>query len=77
MSVSNSKNNIIKYMAGNFMLIPENLLPNSEKCLLLKNQKCKIRKTIIGNEYMTFLYKIKVDKCVGSYNDKDNPYFKI
>ena len=26
---------------------------------------------------MTFPYKIKVDKCVGSCNDKDNPYFKV
>ena len=24
-----------------------------------------------------FLYKIKVDKCVGSCNDKENPYFKV
>ena len=38
MSVSNSKNNIIKNITGNFMLIPENLLTKSEKCLLLKNQ---------------------------------------
>ena len=26
---------------------------------------------------MTFPYKIKVDKSVGSCNDKDNPYFKV
>ena len=26
---------------------------------------------------MTFPSKIKVDKCVGSCNDKDNPYFKV
>ena len=26
---------------------------------------------------MTFPYKIKVDKCIGSCNDKDNPYFKV
>ena len=26
---------------------------------------------------MTFPYKIKVDECIGSCNDKNNPYFKI
>ena len=26
---------------------------------------------------MTFPSKIKVDKCVGSCNDEDNPYFKV
>ena len=26
---------------------------------------------------MTFPYKIKVDKCAGSCNDKGNPYFKV
>ena len=26
---------------------------------------------------MTYLYKIEVDKCTGSCNDKDNPYFKV
>ena len=26
---------------------------------------------------MTFPYKIKVDKCVGSCNDVSNPYFKV
>ena len=26
---------------------------------------------------MTFSYKTKVDRCVGSCNDKDNPYFKV
>ena len=44
-------------------------------CLLLKNQECKVRKVIIDNDYMTFPYKIKVDKYIGNCNDKDNPYF--
>ena len=26
---------------------------------------------------MTFPYKIKVGKYIGSCNDKDNPYFKV
>ena len=36
-------------------------------CLLLKSQEFKVRKVIIDNDYMTFPYKIKVDKCIGSY----------
>ena len=35
-------------------------------CLLLKKQKCTVRKVVIDNDYMTFPYRIKVDKCVGS-----------
>ena len=46
-------------------------------CLLLKNQECTIRKLITDYDYMTFPYKIEVDRCIGSCNDKDNPYFKF
>ena len=46
-------------------------------CLLLKNQECKVRKIIVDNNYMTFPYKIGVDRCTGSCNDKDNHYFKV
>ena len=49
----------------------------SKNCLLLKNQKCKVRKVIVDNDYMTCPYKIKVDKCVGSCSDFENPYQKI
>ena len=31
----------------------------------------------LDNDYMTFPYKIKVGKCIGICNDKDNPYFKF
>ena len=50
---------------------------NSLKCVSLKNQECKVRKVIIDNNYMTFPYKIKIDKCVGSCNDVKNSYFKV
>ena len=50
---------------------------NSKKLFIIKNQECKVRKVIIDNDYMTFPYKIKVDKCVGNCNDVENPYFKI
>ena len=49
----------------------------SSYCLLLKNKECKVRKVIIDNRYMTYSYKIRVDRCIGSCNDKDNPYFKV
>ena len=46
-------------------------------CLLLKNHKCAVRKVIIDNDYMTFPYKIGVDRCIGSCNGKNNPCYKI
>ena len=46
-------------------------------CLLLKNQECAVRTVITDNDYMTSPYKIGVDRCIGSCNDKDNPYFKF
>ena len=46
-------------------------------CLFLKNQECTIRKVIIDNDYMTFPYRIGVDRCIGSCNSKNNPYYKI
>ena len=32
---------------------------------------------IIDNDYKIFPNKIKINRCVGSCNDKDNPYFKV
>ena len=49
----------------------------AKDCFLLKDQKSDLRKVIIDNAYMTFPYKIKVDKCVGSCNDVENPHFKV
>ena len=50
---------------------------NSGYYLLLKNQECKVGKVIFDIDYMTFPYKIKVDKCIGSCYDVDNPYFQV
>ena len=44
---------------------------------MLKNQECAVRKVIIDNDYMTFPYNIGVDRCIGSCNDKDNPFSKL
>ena len=57
--------------------VSENFIQNSPNCLLFKNQECKVKKVIIDNDYITFPYKIKVDKCVESCNDVENPYFKV
>ena len=46
-------------------------------CLLLKNQECSVKNVIIDNDYITFPYKIKVDKCTGSCNSENNLYYKI
>ena len=46
-------------------------------CLFLKNQECTVRKIIIDNDYVTFPYKIGVDRCIGSCSSKNNPYYKI
>ena len=46
-------------------------------CLLLKDQECAARKVISDNGFMTFPYKIGVDRCIGSCNDKDNPFLKF
>ena len=59
------------------MILVTSAITTSPYCLLLQNQECKVRKVIIDNDYMTFPYKIKVDKCVRSYNDVENPYFKV
>ena len=49
----------------------------SANCLLLKDQKCEVIKVIIDNDYMTFSFKIKVGRCIGSCNNKDKSYFKV
>ena len=68
---------IIKNITGNFMLIPRDKFLNIPDFFLLANEECKVRKVIVDNDYMTFPYKIKVDKCIGSFNNKNNPYYKV
>ena len=43
---------------------------------MLKNQECKVRKVIIDNDYKTFPNKFEVDRCIGSCNINNNPYYK-
>ena len=53
------------------------LTVNSLKCISLKNRECKVRKVVTGNEYMTFPYNIKVNRCNGNCNNITNPYAKV
>ena len=67
---------MIRFLKKVFILVLS-AISVSSYCLLLKNQECKVRKSIVDNDYMTFPYKIGVDRCIGSCNYKDNPYFKL
>ena len=59
------------------VLMSESSVMTNKTCLLLKNQECKVRKVVFDNDYMTFPYTVKVDKCAGSCNDVENSYFKV
>ena len=50
---------------------------NSLNCVLIKNQKCKVREVIINNEYMLYPFSIKVNRCNGNYNNISNPYSRV
>ena len=50
---------------------------NSLKSISLKNQECKTRQVIVDNEYMTYPYSIKVNRCNGNCNNITNPYSRV
>ena len=50
---------------------------NSLKCISLKNQECKAREVIVDNNYMTYHYSIKVNRCNGNCNNITNPYSRV
>ena len=47
---------------------------NSLNCISLKHQECKV---VVNNKYMSFPYKINVNRCIGSCNNINNPYSKV
>ena len=49
----------------------------SLKCISLKNQKCKVREVIVDNNYITYPYSIKVNRCNGNCNNITNPYSRF
>ena len=50
---------------------------NSLKCILLENQECKVREVVANNEYMTYPYSIKANRCSGNCNNIRNPYSRV
>ena len=52
-------------------------IANVKNCFLLKDQECSAKKTIINNDYMTYPYNIKVDRCIGRCNNITNPYSRV
>ena len=52
----------------------------SLNCILMKNQKCKVRPEIINvnsNNPIFYPFSIKINKCIGNCNNINNPYAKI
>ena len=47
------------------------------KFVLMKNQECKIREGVVNNEYMTYPYSIKVNRCHRNCNNISNPYSRV
>ena len=43
----------------------------------MKNQECKIREVVMNNEYMTYPYSIRVNRCNGNCNNISNPYSRV
>ena len=50
---------------------------NSLKCVLTKNQECKVREVIINNDYMLYPFITKVNRCNGNCNNISNPYSRV
>ena len=54
-----------------------NSLSAIPKCISIKNQECKVRKVVINNEYLTYTYSIKGNKCNGNCNNISSTYSKV
>ena len=52
-------------------------IAQAKDCFLLNDQKCDVKKVIVDNDYMTFPYKIRVDRCIGSCNNLTNLYSRV
>ena len=53
---------------------------NSLECVSMNNQECKIKSDIINtnnNEPVFYPFSIKVNKCIGSCNNINDPYAKL
>ena len=57
-----------------------NLSVNPLKCVTKNNQEFKIRSNIIdinNNEPLFYSYSIKINKCIGSCNNINDPHAKL
>ena len=52
-------------------------IASAKNCFLLKDQECSVKKIMINDDYMTFPYNIKVDRCTGNCNNITNPYSRV
>ena len=53
---------------------------NSLECVSLKNQECKVRSEIVNinsNNPMFYPFSIKINKCIGTCNNINDPYANI
>ena len=53
---------------------------NPLECVLINNQKCKVRPEIVNvnsNEPLFYPFSIKTSKCSGSCNNINDPYAKL
>ena len=53
---------------------------NPLECVLMNNQKCKVRPELVNvnsNEPLFFRFSIKTTKCSGSSNNINDPYAKL
>ena len=64
---------IKKVLAMEFLASSVNYL----KFVVMKNQKCKVRKVIVNNEYMLYPFSMKLNKCNGNCNNINNPYSRV
>ena len=69
----------ISFFSGvTFSVTPLSVTPL--KRVSINNQECKARSEIINinrNEPLSYLYSIKIDKCIGSCNNTNDPNAKL
>ena len=55
-------------------------ITNALDCILMKNQKCKVRPEIISinsNNPIFYPFSVKINKCSGNCNNINDPYARI
>ena len=55
-------------------------ITNALDCILMKNQKCKVRPEIISinsNNPIFYPFSVKINRCNGNCNNINDPYARI